>query len=60
MDERAMYHSEDDRWYRQGEEPWRVLTVAVGEVLQPLFNVEAPTYAEAFEGLYGHPMEVPA
>ena len=62
MIERAIFHCEENengsiengRWYRQGEEPWRVRIVSRGEKLMPLFNIKADSYLEAFEKLYGH------
>jgi hypothetical protein len=60
LTEHAVYNAETSRWYRQGES----LTVHVlkkGEnPRQFTEGVIASTYPEAFELLYGHPVDIPA
>lgn len=47
MTEQAVYNTETSKWYRQG--------------CCPGFNeVEATSYPEAFELLFGHPAPIPA
>jgi hypothetical protein len=59
MRQQAIYHSEDSRWYRQGEEPWRVRIVKMNEPIMPLFSVVADTCLEAFESLYNIAAPIP-
>lgn len=59
MFERAVFCEEENRWYKQGDDPWTVRIVSVGDVLKPIFSVVASTYNEAFELLFGHPIEIP-
>jgi hypothetical protein len=59
MTEQAIYHAEETRWYRIGEEPWRVRFVSKGETLMPDFSVTADSYCDAFEKLYGHSVNIP-
>jgi hypothetical protein len=57
--ERAVYNSEDGRWYRQGDDPWTVRIVGKGEILKPLISARAYTSLDAFKSLFGHPLEIP-
>ncbi len=59
MTEQAIYHSEDGKWYRAGEEPWQVRVVPPGAKLMPLFSVTVDTMFEAFGKLYGHYPVIP-
>lgn len=59
IEERAVYNSEDDRWYRQGDDPWTVRIVQRGEVLKPLVSVRADNSLDAYANLFGHPLEIP-
>lgn len=57
--ERAVYSSEDGKWYRQGDDPWTVRVVPIGHKIQPIFSVRADTMLEAFESLFHHPVQMP-
>lgn len=59
MIEKAVYNSEDSKWYRMGDDPWTVRFVKVGDILKPLVFAIATTYTEAFEQLFGHPVPIP-
>lgn len=59
MSERAVYNSEDGKWYRQGDDPWVVRLVPKGSVLKPLVFAIADTYGDAFQQLFGHPVLFP-
>ena len=55
MFEHAVYDSEHNKWYKQGDTPWTVRMIPKGEIFKPIFYVNANTSMEAFELLFGHP-----
>ena len=58
--ERAVYNSEDGKWYEEGDSPWKIRVVAVGQKVKPLHNAIADTYTDAFAALFGHAPVIPA
>jgi len=60
MFERAVYCTEEDRWYKQGDDPWTVRDIPADRVVTPIISVIADTYGEAFELLFGHAVVIPA
>lgn len=55
----AVYSSEDARWFKQGEYPAPLREVPKGKKVEPYISVEALTYGEAFEKLFGCPVPLP-
>lgn len=59
MFEHAVYDSEHDKWYNQGDDPWVVRPMRVGEKFKPILFVVADTYMDAAELLFLHsPLKV--
>lgn len=50
----AVYNSEDGSWYRLGDEPWKIRDTAKGQPAHVFVRVDAASYDEAFEKLFGH------
>jgi len=59
MNERAVYNSEDGKWYGEHETPWVIRNLGVGEKVHPFHSAVADTYNEAFGVLFNHPLEIP-
>jgi len=59
MNERAVYNSEDGKWYSEHETPWVIRNLGVGEKVHPFHSTVADTYADAFVGLFGHALVIP-
>lgn len=60
MEQRPVYNEPDGKWYKLGDEPFRVRVVTKGEKFMPVVGVEASSFGEAFEKLYGYPPLIPA
>jgi hypothetical protein len=60
MNERAVYNIDEDRWYKDGDDPWTVRVIPADRIVLPIKSVVADTYADAFLSLFGYPMPIPA
>jgi hypothetical protein len=59
MNETIVYHEQENKWYRRGDDPWRVRVADSNHPLAPVLSVEAHTYLEAFAKLFGHTLVIP-
>lgn len=55
----AIYNEEEGAWYRLGDEPWKIRAAVKGQPARTFVRVEAISYGEAFEKLFGHPAPLP-
>lgn len=59
--ERAVYNSEDGKWYPEHAAPWKIRFVnkGRGDKIPPLVFALADTYTEAFTKLFGYAPVLP-
>jgi hypothetical protein len=55
----AIYHSDEDAWYRLGDEPFKIQNAVKGQPAKTFVRVKAMCYMDAHEQLFGHVVSLP-